>query len=252
MTTSDTELLFSLVAEERSPVGAVVVSEGTFAGVNPFGFSTKYTDCETKLVYYRYRYLDTGTGRWVSRDPMQENNGDRMPNVLQDLPVDMLEKAEYLLVGNSALNEVDVLGLFGDGKVICDKNCNMKPSCDSFPAITKPCCILHEECHIGQCKGDWDACGFCRMVPTGDKDKQGKPECKCSSGENAELFDWSDMSLQYQSMNHLECLCYMQSINCLVDINKRRDLTGSERTTLREQLEGERDQYSKRDCRRFK
>ncbi|MEK7996172.1 MAG: hypothetical protein AAB403_20425, partial [Planctomycetota bacterium] len=41
---------------EWSPFGTAVVSEGELADDNPFGFSTKYTDSETKLVYYGYRY----------------------------------------------------------------------------------------------------------------------------------------------------------------------------------------------------
>jgi RHS repeat-associated protein len=37
------------------------------AKANPFRFSTKYQDDETDLVYYGRRYLNTSTGRWLSR-----------------------------------------------------------------------------------------------------------------------------------------------------------------------------------------
>jgi RHS repeat-associated protein len=40
--------------------------------VNPFRFSTKYQDDETGLLYYGYRYLDSGTGGWLSRDPIAD------------------------------------------------------------------------------------------------------------------------------------------------------------------------------------
>ncbi len=36
----------------------------------PFAFSTKYTDDETGLVYYGYRYLNPEPGRWINRDPI--------------------------------------------------------------------------------------------------------------------------------------------------------------------------------------
>ena len=37
--------------------------------------STKYTDDETDLVYYGYRYYSPEMGRWISRDPIGEDGG---------------------------------------------------------------------------------------------------------------------------------------------------------------------------------
>jgi RHS repeat-associated protein len=45
------------------------------AGQNPFQFSTKYTDAETGLIYYGYRYYNPNTGRWINRDPIAEKGG---------------------------------------------------------------------------------------------------------------------------------------------------------------------------------
>jgi RHS repeat-associated protein len=66
------------------------------ARANPFRFSTKYQDDETDLLYYGYRYYNAGTGRWLSRDPAEEEMGG--PNL-------------YGFVLNSPVNEVDGLGL---------------------------------------------------------------------------------------------------------------------------------------------
>jgi RHS repeat-associated protein len=63
--------------------------------VNPFGFSTKFTDEETGLVYYGYRYYDPVTGRWPSRDPIGEEGGLNL----------------YGMVGNDPVNFFDYLGL---------------------------------------------------------------------------------------------------------------------------------------------
>ncbi|MCK9314575.1 MAG: hypothetical protein M0Q48_00315 [Verrucomicrobia bacterium] len=41
---------------EYGPFGEVFCSVVDMAKVDPFQFSTKYTDNETDLVYYRYRY----------------------------------------------------------------------------------------------------------------------------------------------------------------------------------------------------
>jgi RHS repeat-associated protein len=42
------------------------------AYANPFRFSTKYQDDETDLLYYGRRYYTASTGRWISRDPIDE------------------------------------------------------------------------------------------------------------------------------------------------------------------------------------
>jgi RHS repeat-associated protein len=60
-----------------------------------FRFSTKYTDGETGLVYYGYRSYSPELGRWVNRDPIEEKGGINL----------------YGMVGNDAVNRVDVLGL---------------------------------------------------------------------------------------------------------------------------------------------
>ncbi len=60
-----------------------------------FGFSTKYEDGETGLLYYGHRYYAPEVGRWPSRDPIGERGGINL----------------YGMVGNDAVNNVDVLGL---------------------------------------------------------------------------------------------------------------------------------------------
>jgi RHS repeat-associated protein len=59
-----------------------------------FRFSTKYTDQETNLLYYGYRYLSPELGRWISRDPIGERGGVNV----------------YGMVGNGAILRYDYLG----------------------------------------------------------------------------------------------------------------------------------------------
>ncbi|MBL9118206.1 MAG: RHS repeat-associated core domain-containing protein, partial [Verrucomicrobiaceae bacterium] len=61
----------------------------------PFRFSTKYTDPETALVYYGFRYYSAELGRWLNRDPIGEDGGINL----------------YGMVGNDAVNEIDFLGM---------------------------------------------------------------------------------------------------------------------------------------------
>jgi len=82
---------------EFGPFGELLRATGPMAMVNPFRFSTKYQDDETGLLYYGYRYYDPSTGRWNSRDPMEEEGGHNL----------------YAFTANAPQNWADVLGLCG-------------------------------------------------------------------------------------------------------------------------------------------
>ncbi len=73
--------------------GEIIGLSGT--NPTPFGFSTKYQDSETTLLYYGYRYYNPSTGRWLSRDPIEESGGLNL----------------YGMVGNDPISFVDPLGL---------------------------------------------------------------------------------------------------------------------------------------------
>jgi len=76
---------------EYDPFGNTLRATGPAAGAMPFRFSTKYTDPETGLLYYGYRYLNTQTGRWTSRDRVET-------------------EPEYVFAGNTPVSTVDSLG----------------------------------------------------------------------------------------------------------------------------------------------
>ena len=57
---------------EYGPFGELTRATGPMAKLNPFRFSTKYQDDESDLIYYGYRYYNGSTGRWLSRDPINE------------------------------------------------------------------------------------------------------------------------------------------------------------------------------------
>ncbi|MBP6865167.1 MAG: RHS repeat-associated core domain-containing protein [Candidatus Didemnitutus sp.] len=80
---------------EYSSFGQLVRSSGTYADANSFRFSTKFTDTETDLVYYGYRYYSTTLGRFINRDPIEENGGVNL----------------YSFVRNRPIGRTDILGL---------------------------------------------------------------------------------------------------------------------------------------------
>ena len=63
---------------EYDPFGVVIKAVGTAANAQPFGFSTRYTDQETGIVVYPGRNYMPSTGRWMSRDPSEEQGGSNL------------------------------------------------------------------------------------------------------------------------------------------------------------------------------
>ena len=60
------------------PYGNVIDSCGDLADVFPFGFSTQYHDRETGLVAYLRRFYSPVLGRWLNRDPIEEEGGENL------------------------------------------------------------------------------------------------------------------------------------------------------------------------------
>ena len=73
--------------------------------------ATPNTHQETGLYYYKYRYYDPVTGRWLSRDPIGERGGWNF----------------YKFVDNKPVQNIDILGLkpigFGQVKKSCYDRC---------------------------------------------------------------------------------------------------------------------------------
>lgn len=72
---------------EYSPFGSLTKLSGDYAVSNPFRFSSEYFDEETALVYYNYRYYNPELGRWISRDPIEEQGGYNLYNILGNNPL---------------------------------------------------------------------------------------------------------------------------------------------------------------------
>jgi RHS repeat-associated protein len=72
---------------EYDPFGQLIRASGVMASGNPFRFSNKYQDEETQLIYYGYRYNNPDTGRWLSKDPMEERGGQNLYGFVINDPI---------------------------------------------------------------------------------------------------------------------------------------------------------------------
>ncbi len=98
---------------EYDPFGQKLQSTGPATHLNPFGFSTKYRDGVSGLAHYTYRYLDTRTGRWLSRDKIGFLGGLNLYGFLDDDPisyVDDLGLVLYAFDGTGNDRESDAWG----------------------------------------------------------------------------------------------------------------------------------------------
>jgi RHS repeat-associated protein len=79
---------------EYDPFGKGLRATGTMAKENPFRFSTKRADDGLDLTVYEYRPYNPSSGRWLTRDPIQEHGGNNL----------------YTFAFNAAVNHFDRLG----------------------------------------------------------------------------------------------------------------------------------------------
>jgi RHS repeat-associated protein len=112
----------------HGPSRDVLRATGLIPKANPFRVSTKCQDGEHELLYYGYRYYNASTGRWLSRDPVDEPGfrlirGTR--GVLRTPVASLLLGASttrrplrrtlgghlYGFVGNDSVDGIDYLGL---------------------------------------------------------------------------------------------------------------------------------------------
>lgn len=96
----NTTALFGIRAGRRAlyeygPYGNILRMEGNAAEDNPFRFSSEYADDELGLVYYNYRYYNPQNGRWISKDPIGEEESNNL----------------YRFSDNSSIIYCDILGL---------------------------------------------------------------------------------------------------------------------------------------------
>ena len=86
---------------EYDPYGKRINTASPGEYDQPYRFSTKPVDEETGLGYWGYRYYSYDLGRWVSRDPKEEDGGFNL----------------YAYVNNGSQERFDSLGL--QGEVCC-------------------------------------------------------------------------------------------------------------------------------------
>jgi len=84
-----------MTAELDKTSAGTAGTAGTFSTAISYRRSTKYTDAESGLIYFGYRLYHSGTGSWLTRDPLMETGGLNL----------------YSIVNNDPITRIDALGL---------------------------------------------------------------------------------------------------------------------------------------------
>ena len=122
------------------PYGNVIEQHGGYPDLFNFGFSTKYLDRETGMLSYQRRFYRPDLGRWLNRDPIEEEGGDNLYEFVCNRPAALYDRYG-LRMGYIGPNVVDSgdghgvgwiwLAIFGESwfsvhrKIIYDlKNCD--------------------------------------------------------------------------------------------------------------------------------
>jgi RHS repeat-associated protein len=145
---------------EYGPFGEVFCSVGDMAKVNPFGFSTKYTDNETDLVYYGYRYYSPALGRWLSRDPIEERGGLNLYGFVNNDPVNRFDH-----LGLASLEDIKALkeeiemieNMRNLAWKLIDNYENCRPICGGISSLTAHYCNCFNDAKDNNCK-DFSVC----------------------------------------------------------------------------------------------
>ena len=103
---------------EYSSFGDIILSSGDLALINPFRFSSEYSDDALGLVYYNYRHLEPVTGRWLSRDPIEEQGGLALYRFCGNNGVDLFDNLGnnptiIVIEGVASLSAVEIASIAG-------------------------------------------------------------------------------------------------------------------------------------------
>jgi len=94
-----------LASYSYDPFGKVTASEGLLATDNPFRFSSEYHNDITDLVEYIYRKYDSVMGRWINRDPIEEEGGLNIYGSTNNSPLSIYDNLGlWVLKSNSDKN----------------------------------------------------------------------------------------------------------------------------------------------------
>jgi len=93
-------------------------SSGSTGGLsNPFQYTGREFDSETRIYLYRARYYDSSTGRFLSEDPIAFVGGTNFYAYVNDAPTRLIDPSGLLGIEPATQQQIDALqGLFPNSR----------------------------------------------------------------------------------------------------------------------------------------
>lgn len=109
---SSSQVLGSLLAEYTySAYGDVLMKSGMLADKNHVTYSTRYSEGNTGLIYYTYRHYAPRLHKWINKDPIAEQGGINLYQILGNDTVGNLDNFGfspvceiYTIIGHGRIN----------------------------------------------------------------------------------------------------------------------------------------------------
>jgi RHS repeat-associated protein len=194
---------------EYDPFGRSTASTGTMATSFAHRFSTKPVDGPTGLYYYGYRFYDPSSGRWPSRDPIEENGGINL----------------FGFIENEGTNYIDRFGL---SKCVCGPDIT-KSLAATMRDVTKAFFKLSGENKKSVCStfidiASWDMSGLkapwgmSLNLPNrcGQRDPDNSSKCKLTVTVNGECHYAG--TVNYLLFGHMGSLCEKSLVNMTLKV----------------------------------
>lgn len=120
------------------PYGKVLAASGPLAGVNSYQFSSKEFHIHSGLTYFGYRFYDQSFQRWLSRDPIAENGGINLYQIVHGDPVNRFDSSGLLGWGDFSYKELlQVLKMARDAYLKATDPAVRKAALDLFDAAAR-------------------------------------------------------------------------------------------------------------------
>ena len=170
---------------EYAPFGRLIVAERNMAQESRFRVSCEYMDDELGLVYYNYRHLNPTDGRWINRDPIQEQGGWNLYAFIRNrinIEVDLLGKIPPYNGGASGIVEVPIFppaptppAPTPPAPTPPQEGCSIQICCRPVAVLSRAHCVIRFVSSSGPSRG-------CRGGPTGRGKSSGAGGSSGSSG----------------------------------------------------------------------
>ena len=215
--------------------GCVTITDGASAPVppnpwgtahsaigNPYMFTGRRWDEESGIYYYRARYYDCDSGRFLQRDPLGYMDGMNLYEYVKSDPTNRTDSLGLCsrrelasLDSSSAFRTGGEIARLANGTTICNLSGTKPHMTNSNNTCTRPCTEKHEKKHYDDLDSDTHASGKCCKKARKAYSAAGTPKDKKDA-----VSKWNAWFNNAVNTALDECPAYTISVSCGEQLEK--------------------------------